>query len=149
MSKDLTHSDSYATLLADIAEVIQSSHQQVAQSVNAAMTATYWLIGHHIVEFEQQGADLADYGKAVVDRLAADLSQRYKRGFSARNLRNMRLFYLAYRDLWQSLPAELQLSDISEKFKLPWRTPTSPATKKSRQPARFYVASRTFAVISP
>ena len=60
------------------------------------MTATYWLIGRHIVEFEQRGKIRAEYGAESVKRLAADLSARYGRGFSKRNLEQMRLFYMSW-----------------------------------------------------
>ncbi len=36
------------------------------------------------------------YGEALLDRLSADLSARFGRGFSRQNLQQMRLFYLAY-----------------------------------------------------
>jgi len=50
------------------------------------MTATYWLVGRRIVEQEQLGAARAGYGQQLLKRLATDLSARYGRGFSERNL---------------------------------------------------------------
>ena len=67
-----------------------------ARSVNAIMTGTYWLIGHHIVEFEQRGKVRAAYGAELLKQLAADLSKRYGRGFPERKLEQMRLFYLGW-----------------------------------------------------
>ena len=80
------------------------------RSVNAAMTAAYWLIGRRIVEFEQSGEERAEYGAALIERLAEDLTAAYNghfdvcyhplflfdRGFSRQNVQNMRLFYLSY-----------------------------------------------------
>lgn len=60
------------------------------------MTMTYWLIGRRIVEQEQQGAERAEYGKQLLKRLAHDLSDRFGRGFSERNLEQMRGFYLGW-----------------------------------------------------
>ena len=57
------------------------------------MTATYWEIGRRIVEFEQGGKKRAEYGKALLKRLSRDLVGRFGRGFSERNLEQMRLFY--------------------------------------------------------
>jgi hypothetical protein len=57
------------------------------------MTATYWEIGRRIVEFEQGGEARAGYGEALLKRLAEDLTARLGRGFSERNLEQMRLFY--------------------------------------------------------
>jgi len=59
------------------------------------MTATYWEIGHRIFQFEQEGAERAAYGDALVERLAKDLTQRFCRGFSRQNLGQMRAFYRA------------------------------------------------------
>jgi len=58
------------------------------------MTATYWLTGRHIVEFEQQGKERANYGEEVIKRLSVDLSAQFGRGFSVTSLRKMRSFYL-------------------------------------------------------
>ena len=72
--------------------------ETAARSVNAVMTAAYWMIGQHIVEFEQSGEERAEYGTALIKRLAEDLKQRFVRGFGAANLSQMRRFYL----LWPS-----------------------------------------------
>ena len=64
------------------------------------MTAAYWLIGRYIVEFEQEGRERANYGEEIVGRLSADLSTRFGRGFSVRNLWKMRAFFLS----WQKVP---------------------------------------------
>ena len=60
------------------------------------MTAGYWLIGHRIVEFEQSGEERAEYGTALLERLASDLTRRFGRGFSRQNLQHIHMFYLAY-----------------------------------------------------
>lgn len=53
-------------------------------------------MGQHIVEFEQQGNTRADYGSALLARLAKDLGLRHGKGFSRSNLIRIRQFYLAY-----------------------------------------------------
>lgn len=60
------------------------------------MTATYWEIGRQIVEYEQRGAKRAAYGAELLEKLSADLTQRFGRGFSRQNLQYMRQFYLAF-----------------------------------------------------
>ena len=74
------------------------------------MTATYWEIGRRIVQFEQQGEKRAEYGEALLDRLAADLTARFGRGFGARNLRQMRQFFLTWPEeqIRQTLSAKSQ-----------------------------------------
>lgn len=86
----------YDDLLADVAQVIEEARRAAARSVNAVMTATYWLVGRRIVEQEQGGKTRADYGEAVLKHLSADLTARFGRGFSRQNLQQMRLFYVAY-----------------------------------------------------
>ena len=45
----------YDDLFADVAEVIEGARRAAARSVNAVMTATYWLVGRRIVDQEQGG----------------------------------------------------------------------------------------------
>ena len=86
----------YEAVFGDVSKIIDTARESAARSVNAAMTAAYWLIGHRIVEFEQSGEERAEYGTALIERLAEDLTGRFGRGFSRQNLQHMRLFYLAY-----------------------------------------------------
>jgi predicted nuclease of restriction endonuclease-like (RecB) superfamily len=76
--------------------VLEDARRSAARSVNAVMTATYWLVGRRIVELEQGGETRAGYGEALLVRLSADLTARFGRGFSRQNLQQMRQFYLAY-----------------------------------------------------
>ena len=57
---------------------------------------TYWQIGRHIVEFEQQGKQKADYGSELLTRLAKDLTLEFGKGFSRSNLTYMRKLYSAF-----------------------------------------------------
>jgi predicted nuclease of restriction endonuclease-like (RecB) superfamily len=117
----------YATVHAGIVELLESSRRAAARSVNALMTATYWEIGHRIVELEQGGQTRAEYGEQLLERLAQDLTARFGRGFGWRNLFQMRAFYLAWPDILQTLSAkssgqvpQLDLSAIANRFPLPW-----------------------------
>lgn len=86
----------YDGLLANVVHVINEARRSAVRAVNVAMTTTYWLIGYRIIEEEQRGTVRADYGEQLVKRLARDLSRRFGRGFSKRNLWQMRAFYLAW-----------------------------------------------------
>lgn len=94
--KGLTAVDGYDALFAEVVRVIEDTRRAAARSVNAVMTATYWLVGQRIVELEQGGATRAGYGETVMERLSADLTARFGRGFSRQNLQQMRQFYLVY-----------------------------------------------------
>src|SRR5262245_35551111 len=69
--------DGYDALFADVVRVIEDARRAAARSVNAVMTATYWLVGRRIVELEQGGRARAGYGEALLDRLSSDLTARF------------------------------------------------------------------------
>ena len=64
----------YQAVFGDVSKIIDAARESAARSVNAAMTAAYWLIGRRIVEFEQSGEERAKYGAALMERLAEDLT---------------------------------------------------------------------------
>src|SRR5213594_2597786 len=82
----------YDRLLGEITGLLEQARRQTARAVNALLTATYWEIGRRIVEFEQQGKEKAEYGERLIERLSADLTQRFGRGFGAVNVWQMRRF---------------------------------------------------------
>ncbi len=84
----------YATLLAEVKERIRAAQYEALRAVNKELIALYWDIGRMIVA-RQQGET---WGKAVVEKLAADLRAEFSgiSGFSAPNLWRMKQFYEAY-----------------------------------------------------
>jgi hypothetical protein len=101
-------SGKYRGLIGGIAELLETARHSAARTGNAFMTATYWEIGRRIVEFEQGGEKRAEYGEALLARLADDLTARFGRGFSRQNLQRFRQFYL-------SQPVEKICSTLSSK----------------------------------
>ena len=97
----------YDGLLQGVVRLLEEARKTSARSVNAIMTATYWEIGHRIVEREQEGRRRAGYGEALIERLAADLTAKFGRGFSRSNLWQMRDFYMAW-PIVQAGPAQLE-----------------------------------------
>ena len=87
----------YQDIQSGILTLLESARTAAARNINALMTASYWEIGRRIVAFEQGGEERAGYGEALIQRLAVDLTRRVGRGFSERNLEQMRKFYLSYR----------------------------------------------------
>lgn len=88
--------EGYIEWLKDIKERIRSAQQKAVLAANSEMLAMYWQIGRDILERqEQQG-----WGSKVVDRLSADLRREFPemKGFSARNLKYMRLFAETWMD---------------------------------------------------
>jgi predicted nuclease of restriction endonuclease-like (RecB) superfamily len=95
----------YPEFISQLVGLLEQARRNSARSVNALMTATYWEIGRRIVEQEQRGQKRAQYGKALLHRLAGDLTARFGKGFSERNLLAMREFFLAW-SIPQAVSAE-------------------------------------------
>ena len=126
--------DGYGSVLGELVALIESARRAAARSVNAVMTATYFLVGRAIVEHEQKGGARAAYGEQLLDRLVDDLSARFGRRFSRANVASMRLFYLTYRDdivqtlsgqsgrskKVQTASGESELARLATRFPLPW-----------------------------
>ena len=94
MASELKHTEDM--LVKRVEQIILEARQKVVSAVNTTMVVTYYEIGRMIVENEQNGQERAEYGKAVLKRLSAHLTQKFGKGFSQRNLEQMRQFYLVY-----------------------------------------------------
>src|SRR5690242_15311502 len=84
----------YAAVLAHLKERIRAAQLKASVAVNRELIALYWDIGHEIVERQERDG----WGSAVIERLSVDLQREFpgQTGFSLRNLRYARSFYLAY-----------------------------------------------------
>lgn len=78
---DLIPKAAYDLLLGEISGVIERARNTASRAINSAMTATYWLVGFRIVEFEENGKARAKYGSNLINELALDLTKTYGRGF--------------------------------------------------------------------
>ncbi len=156
---------SYQVVYGDVSKIIDAARESAARSVNASMTAAYWLIGRRIVEFEQSGEERAEYGAALVERLAEDLTGQFGRGFSRQNIQNMRLFYLSYPPeqirqtpsgilaaervaaICQTVSGEFErnsgeagFDDLRKAFPLPWSAYVRLLSVKNESAREFYEA---------
>lgn len=137
------NSETYTGLVTGIVDLLESARRSAARSVNAIMTATYWEIGRRIVQVEQGGATKAEYGSALLERLAEDLSTRFGRGFRRTNLFQMRSFYITYADVLVEFPTQSSseiIQTLSGLFPLPWSHYVKLASIKDSQ-ARFFYQS--------
>jgi predicted nuclease of restriction endonuclease-like (RecB) superfamily len=146
MSSELQTSPGYQSLIGRISEVYNDGRFRAQQAVNTQLLATYWQIGHDIVEFEQGGQVRADYGSALLHHLSHDLTRLHGKGFSRSNLIYMRLLYLEYpisqkpSDLlsWSHYVELLRIEDRLERsfyeqqsIKEKWSVPDLQRQKKS------------------
>ena len=90
--------------VSDIIQIIRNGKDKAYAAVNASMIATYWNIGRRIVLEEQKGELRAEYGAQLLKKLSIELTKEIGKGFTERNLRNFRLFYLQFPDyeIWHA-----------------------------------------------
>jgi len=103
----------YQQLITSITASLEQGRHQAVQQVNSVLVQTYWHIGKHIIEFEQQGNEKAEYGTNLLKQLARDLNVTHGKGFSRSNLQYMRLLYVNY-PICQSLSGKLSWSHYTE-----------------------------------
>lgn len=86
----------YQQFLALVKHKIVQTKYQVSKRINKEQIALYWQIGELIVQKQEE----LGWGKSVVEQLAKDLKIIFpkRKGFSARNMWDMRKLYLAYID---------------------------------------------------
>jgi predicted nuclease of restriction endonuclease-like (RecB) superfamily len=97
----------FTTLIQSIEQTHHELSSEAVRQVNTFQTIRNWLIGWYIVEFEQNGDDRAQYGQKLLTTIAEDLKNKGLRGFSERNLRQFRQFYMVYPQIWQTASAKL------------------------------------------
>lgn len=59
------------------------------------------MVGAHIVEYQQHGADRAKYGARLLDTMAEDLQAKGVKGLGSRTLWNCKAFYSMYPQVRQ------------------------------------------------
>lgn len=98
----------YTVFLGEIKARIRRAQYDALKAVNKELIALYWDIGKMIVERQKKEG----WGKAVVERLAADLQKEFPgiQGYSARNIWYMRIFYITYRENTKLQPMVAEIS---------------------------------------
>lgn len=113
------------SFLENVSEVLAQARKNAKTAVNLAMVYAYYEIGRMIVEEEQHGQNRAAYGKEILQELSKYLSEKFGKGFSTTNLKQMRQFYTIYSqdqisqtlsDQFKNLPAV----STGRKFYLSW-----------------------------
>ena len=118
MSKRITKRDNnYNFLIQQISLAVNEAKNNYVKTINHTIVITYWNIGKHIVEFEQEGNNKAKYGEKLLVTLSKDLTVLLGKGYSKSNLFNMRLFYLRY-PIFQTVSGILSWSHIGEPYQM-------------------------------
>jgi predicted nuclease of restriction endonuclease-like (RecB) superfamily len=116
MSSDAAN---FAELVLSIERTHALFAAQASKAINVSLTLRNWLIGHHIAEYELQGADRADYGERLLERLAQRLGEAGLRRIDARELRRFRQFYAAYPQIREAVNPVLAALPAVQRFGLP------------------------------
>ena len=109
MSKQIINN----SLIDRISELIKNARTGVVVAINYAMTAAYFEVGRMIVEDEQSGNKRADYGDKLITAISDRLTRENGKGFSLTNIKQMRSFYIAYKNTQKG-------QTLSDQFKLSW-----------------------------
>ena len=112
---DIINDMEFTSLFQKSKELIDNARSNMGQMANAITVITSFLLGHYIVEQEQQGQERAKYGAKIIDSLSAYLTKEYGRGFSRSNVAGMRQFYMAYKDR-ESEIIQLQIGQLGQEI---------------------------------
>ncbi|MFC2273557.1 MAG: DUF1016 N-terminal domain-containing protein [Capnocytophaga granulosa] len=102
----------YMTATEQIKEAILSSQYKAAKQVNAVQLSLYYGVGRYVSQNTRKGVWGTGAIKAISEQLHKELPGL--RGFSERNIKNMRAFYEAWQELDTNLEttvSKLQISD--------------------------------------
>jgi acid stress-induced BolA-like protein IbaG/YrbA len=86
----------FENLVKEIEQIHNHFQQQAVKAVNISLTLRNWLIGYYIVEFEQNGADRANYGGKLLKNLSEKINVN---GLKETNLKLARQFYKSYPEM--------------------------------------------------
>jgi predicted nuclease of restriction endonuclease-like (RecB) superfamily len=93
-----------------LVDLCRQTHEELqkraSRAIDLAMVARNWLLGCYIVEYEQNGADRAEYGKKLFENLSAELKKTNIKGGSATRLRLYRTFYLQFKGIRPTVSGE-------------------------------------------
>ena len=114
---DIINTTDYNDWLQSLKGRIQQSQIKAAIQVNSELLSLYWQMGKDIVEKQAQ----AKWGDGFLQTLSADLSKMFPtmKGFSYRNLKSMRQWYLFYNQ--QNIIGKQVVSQLEVSlFSVPW-----------------------------
>lgn len=98
----------YGNFITEIKDLIYRRQYEAMKAVNKELISLYWEIGEEINNQQTEKG----WGKSIVEVLAKELKKEFPgvRGFSARNLWNMRNLYLAYSQNTKLQPLVAEIS---------------------------------------
>ena len=106
----------YTTATEQIKEAILSSQYKAAKQVNAVQLSLYYGVGRYVSQNTRKGVWGTGAIKAISEQLHKELPGL--RGFSERNIKNMRAFYEAWQELDINSPTAVGELEIKYNYSL-------------------------------
>jgi predicted nuclease of restriction endonuclease-like (RecB) superfamily len=97
----------FESLVSLCGQTHEAMQRQAARSVNIGLVVRNWLFGWYLVEYQQNGADRAEYGERFIEVLSEKLKKQGIKGCSTTGLRNFRIFYQQHIPIRQTISGEL------------------------------------------
>lgn len=119
IDKKLT--DPEKVFVSDLKSIAGETRRQAYRAADRILVVRNWLIGWRIVELEQKGKERAGYGKRVLELASQSLTEEYGKGFGLTSVKNMRSFYIKFRNLQirQALLDEFNITQLPIRQPLP------------------------------
>jgi len=107
----------YDALVESIVTLHRQSAGRAAAAVNRWLTLRNWLIGAHLIEFEQRGENRAAYGERVLDAIASDVRSHGVQGLGVTALKACRQVYRMYPQVNQAVGRDLGDLDVTRRIR--------------------------------
>lgn len=123
MGELVQYTDSERIFLEDSRQIINTSRNNAAKSVDFCRVKMYWQLGQRIFIEEQHGKDKADYGTYLISTLSKVLEPEFGSGLSKRQLELSRQFFRTYPNAnalrsqlnWTQYRTLIQISDPAKR----------------------------------
>ncbi len=129
-----------------LVELCRHTHEETrhsaARAVDRSLVVRNWLFGWYIVEYEQSGADRAEYGAQTIEKLSTALRERIGRGFSVRSLEQFRRFYVQFEETLPQAGTPQTVSAVSAAAQIP-QTPSAKSTASGEELSRVLRSAST------
>ncbi|MDE2735349.1 MAG: PDDEXK nuclease domain-containing protein [Gemmatimonadota bacterium] len=151
----------------NLVELCRRTHEETqrsaARAIDHSLVARNWLFGRYIVEYEQHGADRAEYGSQLLAKIASRLQRIGIKGSSVTRLKLYRRFYQKQKEIGptvsdqlaslasvdgtpairptasdESIPLENTIVLLKDRFSLGWSHYVTLLTIDNPEERRFY-----------
>lgn len=115
----LTGDAGYVAFIREMKHRIQASQIKAAVRVNQELLLLYWDLGEQIVEKQRE----AKWGDGFLEQMSKDLRAEFPemKGFSRRNLNDMRRWYLYWSEIWRQVVAKFECEFVQQLVaQIPW-----------------------------